>query len=53
VKDDVAIPLHVWSRLSDASKDALAWDGSYDARWSKDPKVLTWRRERGLTGRWT
>lgn len=49
VKDDVAIPEHVWSRLSDASKDACASDGRYDARWAQDPKVQAWSRARGLT----
>lgn len=51
VKDDLAIPEHVWARLDDASKDACAVEGIYDSRWSKDPKVEAWRRDRGQHGR--
>jgi len=51
VKDDAGIPSHVWEMMSDASKDAAAVEGNYDARWADDPKVAAWRRARRLTGR--
>jgi hypothetical protein len=46
VQDDGAIPSHVWSVLSEASKDAIARTDRYDARWRGDPKVDTWTRQR-------
>jgi hypothetical protein len=47
VKDDVGIPAHVWAVMSEASKDAAAVVGRYDARWKDDPKVVAWRRRAG------
>jgi hypothetical protein len=43
-KGEPVIPEHVWERLPDQSKEACCRDGTYDARWSKDPKVIAWRR---------
>lgn len=48
VKDDVAIPVHVWDRLNVSSRDACATKERYDSNWINDPKVQTWQRERGL-----
>jgi hypothetical protein len=48
VKSDNGIPLHVWDALSDASKEAAAVGGRYDARWKDDPRVTAWRRSREL-----
>jgi hypothetical protein len=39
-KDRPTIPLHVWEQLPDQSKVLCA----ADARWSKDPLVVAWRR---------
>jgi hypothetical protein len=44
VKGEPVIPEHVWDRLPDQSKEACCKEGAYDARWSRDPKVIAWRR---------
>ena len=49
VKEEVAIPDHVWERLPKPSKDACFTEGRYDARWSRDPKVREAKRRRALT----
>ena len=45
VKGEPVIPEHVWERLPDQSKEACCKEGSYDARWSRDPKVIAWKRQ--------
>ena len=47
VKEDPAIPLHVWNRLSAVSRRACATRDRYDARWKDDPNVQKWSREAG------
>jgi hypothetical protein len=47
VKEDPAIPPHIWSKLPLPSKDVCTVTDRYDARWKDDPSVKTWRRETG------
>lgn len=49
VKDDAAIPDHVWLRLSVESRNACLGEARYDSRWFEDPKVLQWKRDRKLS----
>lgn len=44
VRTQPVIPAHVWEWLPDRSKDLCAVEGRYDARWSRDPLVVAWRR---------
>jgi len=46
LKDKPNLPLHVWSRLPERSKDLCAVEDKYDARWRKDPLVERWRAMR-------
>jgi hypothetical protein len=46
VKDDLAIPQHIWNGLPESSRDACSVEGIYDVRWKDDPKVVAWRHER-------
>jgi hypothetical protein len=48
VKEDVAIPDHLWECLPKPSKDACFTEECYDARWSRDPKVREAKRRRDL-----
>ncbi|HEV8143016.1 MAG TPA: hypothetical protein VGQ77_09160 [Methylomirabilota bacterium] len=47
VKEDGAIPPHIWSRLPQSSKNACRVTDRYDANWKDDPSVKAWRREAG------
>ena len=47
VKEDPAIPPHIWSKLPLSSKNACTVSDRYDARWKDDPSVKAWRREAG------
>jgi hypothetical protein len=40
------IPLHIWERLPESSKDLCLTSETYDAAWGKDPLVLQWRNQR-------
>jgi hypothetical protein len=43
-KGESEIPEHVWEKLSNESRDSCVVDGRYDARWSRDPRVVAWKR---------
>jgi hypothetical protein len=45
LKTEPRIPEHVWRALPEASKRLCARQGVYDAQWSNDPLVRSWRRE--------
>jgi hypothetical protein len=47
VKQDSAIPLHVWQGLPLVSKNACAVADRYDARWKDDANVKAWSRKAG------
>jgi hypothetical protein len=47
VKQNSAIPLHVWQTLPSDSKAACAVGDRYDARWKDDPNVKAWSRGAG------
>jgi hypothetical protein len=47
VKQDPAIPPHIWQTLPSYSKAACAVSDHYDARWKDDPNVKAWSREAG------
>jgi hypothetical protein len=51
VEDKPGIPLHVWNRLPDRSKELCTKSGSYDATWHTDPLVVSWARSRRSSGR--
>lgn len=40
------IPLHIWERLPDSTKDLCLKSDSYDAAWCNDPLVLEWGKQR-------
>ncbi len=44
VKEDGSIPAHIWSLLPVRAKDL--W--TYDAKWSKDPLVLQWKKQKDM-----
>jgi hypothetical protein len=46
VKDQIGIPDHVWKQLPDKTRDLMAKEGGYDARWSGDPHVVAWRQSK-------
>ncbi|MCC6524476.1 MAG: hypothetical protein IT373_17605 [Polyangiaceae bacterium] len=46
VKSGPEIPEHVWAKLSDESRDSCTVEGRYDAAWSRDPRVVEWKRRR-------
>ena len=50
VKADGWIPDHVWAKLPEQTKSLCTRRGQYDARWSKDPKVEAWRKQKGEYG---
>jgi hypothetical protein len=47
VKEDAAIPPHIWSKLPPSSRDACCVTDRYDAHWKDDLSVKIWRRDAG------
>jgi hypothetical protein len=49
VKRDPTIPLHMWERLPDRTKDRCAADPASDLIWPSDPLIHAWRQSRRNT----
>jgi hypothetical protein len=43
VKERPTIPMHIWSRLPEATKNLLATSEKHDRKWKRDPLVKSWK----------